>query len=317
MTADLHNAYFGRAAANPNIADVSPVGDAFLRAVTDGIAMRDQYVPEAGKIDLWYIDYFHPSKYGSYLSALTHFMIVSGINPLTLGPGEQAAADLGIEPDIAVKLQRVAQEVVDPDLVAPVTTASVSTPPNANGWNRDDVTVTFSATDTGGSGLDSIGYSLAGAQSGGGMLASGGSVRIAAEGVTTITYFATDRAGNAEAAHTLRIAIDRTPPAIAGMPGAGCSIWPPDRKMVQVATISATDGTSAVTSFDVVASSSEGSSASDTQVIGSGTNPRAVSLRADRSASGPGRVYTITATATDAAGNTVAAAATCTVPHNQ
>ena len=42
-----------------NIEDVSPVGDAFLRAVTDGIAMRDPYVPEAGKINPWHTDHFH------------------------------------------------------------------------------------------------------------------------------------------------------------------------------------------------------------------------------------------------------------------
>src|SRR5260221_543907 len=69
MTADFHASYFGRAVANARIEDVSPVGDAFLRAVRDGIAMRDPYVPEAGKIDLWHTDFFHPSKYGSYPSS--------------------------------------------------------------------------------------------------------------------------------------------------------------------------------------------------------------------------------------------------------
>jgi hypothetical protein len=112
MTADFHNSYFGRAAANPNFAGVSPVGDAFLRAVTTGIALRDPYVPEAGKINLWHTDYFHPSKYGSYLSALVHFAKITGIDPTTLGAGEQAAIDLGISSADAVALQVVARDTV-------------------------------------------------------------------------------------------------------------------------------------------------------------------------------------------------------------
>jgi hypothetical protein len=322
MTQDLHDAYFNRAVANGHIEDVAPVGDAFLRAVHDGIAMRDPYVPEAGKLNLWYIDFFHPSKYGSYLSAAVHFATLTGINPLTLGPSEQAAADLGIAPADAVKLQRVAQEVVAPDVTPPTTTATLSTPSNANGWNRDDVTVTFSAVDNGPnvSGLDAIHYTLAGAQLGGGTFGSNGSVRISAEGVTTVTYYATDRAGNAEAARTIRVAIDRTPPVIAGMPAEGCSVWPPNKKMVTIATVTATDATSPVTVFTVTGSSSEPPSSSgqaDVAITGTGVAAHVVSVRADRAGNGSGRVYTINATATDAAGNTAAATATCTVPHDQ
>ena len=61
------------------------MGDAFLRAVIEGVAMRDPYVPEAGKVNLWHTDYFHPSKYGSYLSAAVHFATITGLNPLILG----------------------------------------------------------------------------------------------------------------------------------------------------------------------------------------------------------------------------------------
>ena len=41
-----------------------------------------------------------------------------------------------------------------------------------------------------------------------------------------------------------------------------------------------------------------------------------VQLRADRAASGPGRIYTITIRATDAAGNTNTATVQVTVPHD-
>jgi hypothetical protein len=318
MTADFHSAYFGRAAANGHIEDVAPVGDAFLRAVQSGVAMRDPYVPEAGKVNLWHTDFFHPSKYGSYLSALVHFATLTGYNPLMLGGSEQAAADLGIAPGVAAQLQKIAQATVSPDVTAPVSTASVSPAANTNGWNSADVTVTLSAVDEArGSGLDFISYALTGAQSGGGHLDSGGSVAVSTEGVTTLTWFAQDRAGNAEAARTLRISIDKTKPSITGLPGAECSLWPANRRMVQVATISASGGASDLVSFNVAASSSEATAPGDADVAIAGSgDSRTVALRADRDAAGPGRVYTITVSATDAAGNSASASATCRVPHD-
>jgi hypothetical protein len=315
MTADFHNAYFGRAAANGHIEDVAPVGDAFLRAVQTGVAMRDPYVPEAGKVNLWHTDFFHPSKYGSYLSALVHFATLTGYNPLILGRGEQAAADMGIAPDIAVQVQKVAQATVSPDVSAPVSNGAASPAANANGWNSSDVTITLAATDEArGSGLDFISFALSGAQSGTGHVDSGGSIVVNTEGVTTLIWFAQDRAGNAESAHTLSISIDKTKPVITGLPGAECSLWPANRRMVQVATISASGGASPLASFSVAASSSEPHDG-DIVIAGSGDS-RTVALRADRYAAGPGRVYTITVSATDAAGNSASASAACRVPHD-
>ena len=319
MTADFHASYFGRAVANGHIEDVAPVGDAFLRAVQAGVAMRDPYVPEAGKVNLWHTDYFHPSKYGSYLSALVHFATLTGYNPLSLGASEQAATDLGIAPAVAAQLQNVAQATVSPDTQPPVTTAVRSEEPNASGWNARDVNVTFSATDEArGSGLASIEYAITGAQAGSGSLASGASVTISSEGVSTITYQARDRAGNLEAPRTVRVAIDKSKPVISGMPGDACNLWPPNRKMVEVGIVIAESGAAPIASFSVVAASNEAPAAgeSDTSIAGSG-NSRTVALRADRDPKGSGRVYSINATATDEAGNTMTAAATCRVPLNQ
>jgi hypothetical protein len=319
MTLDFHDAYFGRAAANGHVEDVAPVGDAFLRAVQTGVAMRDPYVPEAGKVNLWHADFFHPSKYGSYLSALVQFATLTGYNPLSLGGSEQAAADLGISPSVAAQLQNVAQATVSPDVTAPVSVATRSEEPNPAGWNAHDVTVTFTAADEArGSGLAAIDYSIAGAQPGSGSLASGGSITIDTDGVSTLTFQARDRAGNAEAARTLRIAIDRSRPVISGMPGAQCSLWPPNHKMVEVATVSVDSGAAPIASFSVTASSSEAPLAgeSDTAITGTG-DARVIALRADRDARGSGRAYSINATATDAAGNTSSATATCRVPLSQ
>ncbi len=115
MTTDLHNAFYGKAASNPGFAGVVPVGDAFQLAVDHGIAQGSgfygadgTFVETAGALNLWWLDRTHASKYGSYLSALTLFGSITGLDPLSLGVGEQAAIDLGIDAAIALSLQRVA-----------------------------------------------------------------------------------------------------------------------------------------------------------------------------------------------------------------
>jgi len=215
------------------------------------------------------------------------------------------------------------------DTTPPSTTLTPSTSANADGWNNSDVTIQFSATDTGAagsgasaltSGVRAIHVSLRGAQTDSIVIpGASGSVTITAEGTTHITYFAIDDAGNAEAAKTLTIRIDKSPPQISGMPGPDCSLWPPNHELVEVATISADDARSGMTAFDVAVTSNEpvGQTGPDVDISGDGLQPRVVKLRAERLGGGEGRLYSITATATDVAGNTVNATATCTVAHDQ
>jgi lactonase family protein with 7-bladed beta-propeller len=108
------------------------------------------------------------------------------------------------------------------------------------------------------------------------------------------------------------------PPVISGLPAAGCTLWPPQGQMVQVATVTA-DSTAGLASFDVTGTSNEppDPDGPDIVITGSGLQPRAVALRARRLGAGTGRVYTLTATATDVAGNTTSSTATCAVPHDK
>ena len=118
MTADLRAAYNGLATNNPLFAGVAPAGDAFLLAVQNGIATRNMFASDAltdGKLDLWFDDGTHASKYGSYLSALTLFGRITGRNPLSLGVSEQAAMDLGISPADALALQTIAATTLIPE----------------------------------------------------------------------------------------------------------------------------------------------------------------------------------------------------------
>ena len=118
MTDDLRDAYQLAATlagtdGSGGVTGIAPVGESFMRAINDGIATPDMYAANAGSdglIDLWFDDGTHASKYGSYLSALTLFGTLTGLNPALLGASEIAAADLGIRAADAVRLQRIASE---------------------------------------------------------------------------------------------------------------------------------------------------------------------------------------------------------------
>jgi len=112
---------------------------------------------------------------------------------------------------------------------------------------------------------------------------------------------------------------DNIPPLISGMPPVGCSLWPPNGKLVQVATVRAVDPESglAVGSFRIAGSSNEESGANDILITPDGFGAFVIKLRADRLGKGAGRVYTLTATATDLAQNSSTVTTTCTVPHNK
>ena len=238
--------------------------------------------------------------------------------PSTILPPSQAA-------DIIKAVTK--QVVVPPDKIPPITTATASPGPNANGWNNTNVTVAFNSTDNepNGTGVKQITITLSGAQSGSVVIPGGtGSVQITTEGFTSVSYFGTDNAGNQEVPKTLTVKIDETPPVISGMPAGGCTLWPPNHQFVQVATVTASDALSglAPATFKVSGASNEPIASTDPvapDILVTQTSPAtfAVQLRAERLGTGTGRVYTLNASASDFAGNTATSTATCTVPHDQ
>ncbi len=283
------------------------------------------------------------------------------------------------------------------DSFPPTTTLTALPAPNAKGWNNSNVTITLSAVDNpGGSGVQQISVTLSGAQTGTTTVpGTSATISITTEGVTTITYFSTDKAGNAETPKTLQIMLDKTPPAasasanpqpnaggwndtdvtvsfsgsdslsgvasctapvtltnngagqtvkgtcsdiagnisapvsrtvnidkapvvIDGIPAPGsCVLWSPDNKLVHAATLSVKSRNA--TAFDVTAVSNEplDPRRPDIVITGTGLEPRDVELRAQRSGEKSDRVYTITAKATNWAGNTTVKTFTCTVPHDR
>jgi hypothetical protein len=209
------------------------------------------------------------------------------------------------------------------DLIPPHTTAQATPPPNANGWNNTNVQVTLTAQDNPGGIVKQIEYSLTGAQMAASQVVTGNTTTISLvnEGLTTIHFFATDVAGNGESSQSLTVKIDKTRPVISGMP-VGCSLWPPNHKLVTVGTVTASDALSGLApgSFQVTGTSNEGPGdpqSPDIVVTPNGSGGFVVQLRADRSGNSNDRVYNLTATASDLAGNTATATANCTVPHDK
>jgi hypothetical protein len=113
MAMDVRAAYDEAAARSPNIRAVIPVGEAWNRAIAEGIAARNPYQAVGPhQINLWSADGYHASAYGSYLEALVIFGSVTGKDPRGLGAEEEAAAHLGISPARARTLQRIAFETL-------------------------------------------------------------------------------------------------------------------------------------------------------------------------------------------------------------
>lgn len=237
------------------------------------------------------------------------------------GPGGTAALALSLGPGVGFTSASGAFLTAAADTTPPTTTASRSRLPNAAGWNNSDVTVTLTATDDqAGSGVKSIQFSLSGAQGGSGIVqGDAASVAITAEGTTTLAYFATDNAGNAEASKTLTVRIDKTPPMLTCDVSPG-QLWPPNHRLIPVkASVVETDALSGAAGFTLVSvTSSEGdTTAADIQGFAVGTPSLSGQLRAERSGNGAGRVYTLVYRGQDLAGNSATCSTAVTVPHDQ
>ena len=141
-------------------------------------------------------------------------------------------------------------------------------------------------------------------------------------GTHTLTFVATDAAGNRSESCTTTVTVaDRTAPTITGVNPSLIELWPPNQKFVPITVeVAASDNCSAVVAAEIISvSSNEPETGGDDTtspdwVI---TGPLSVDLRAERSDTGAGRVYTITVRCTDEAGNSSQRTGTVVVPKNQ
>jgi hypothetical protein len=139
-------------------------------------------------------------------------------------------------------------------------------------------------------------------------------------GNTTVTLTVTDSHGAMSSCTAVVTVIDETPPSVSNVSVTPSILWPPNHRTADVTvTYDATDNcgpvacTLSVTSNEPIDGLGDGDTAPDWQVV----DAHHVRLRAERSGTGNGRVYTITITCTDDSGNTTVRTVTVSVPHNQ
>lgn len=142
---------------------------------------------------------------------------------------------------------------------------------------------------------------------------------ISGRGSTTVTITATDKAGNTGNCSFAVERIDNTPPVITGATTDRSILTVPNHKMRTVElSYTVTDNcgpvtnTLSVSSNEPITGTTPGDKGPDWEII----NANKVRLRAERAGNGTGRIYTITITSVDAAGNSSSAQVTVLVPHD-
>jgi hypothetical protein len=140
-------------------------------------------------------------------------------------------------------------------------------------------------------------------------------------GTHIVTLNATDMAGNMASDSVTVTVIDTTPPEI-NATATPSTLWPPNHKYVEVhVTVTVYDICDpsptltfvSITSNEPDNNKGDGNTINDIVII----NDFTFNLRAERSGTGSGRIYTITYKATDVSGNYAVASVTVEVPHNQ
>jgi len=105
--------------------------------------------------------------------------------------------------DKAGNIEDIKTVEVNIDKTAPITTSNIK-----NSWYKEDVNVLLSPTDNG-SGVDKTYYSINGSD-----YKEGTSFKVSAEGVTKVSFYSVDKAGNIEDKKTVDVKIDKNAPIV-------------------------------------------------------------------------------------------------------
>ncbi len=213
--------------------------------------------------------------------------------------------------DHAGNIESAKRLIVKLDKTPPTIIPSRAPAPNGNGWNNTNVTVSFACSD-----------SLSGLAAG----SPPAPITLTGEGVNqSVDGTCQDIAGNSASARVSGINIDKTPPTVSCSASPNV-LWPPNHNLVPVTlSVVVTDSLSGPAGFVLLSATSnepdnglgDGDLPNDIQGFAFGTPATSGQLRAERSGTGTGRVYTLTYKGMDRAGNSATCAATVMVPHDQ
>jgi hypothetical protein len=145
---------------------------------------------------------------------------------------------------------------------------------------------------------------------------------IVPEGTHTFTLTVDDGRGGTDADTVVITVQDTTPPDINAVVADPDMLWPPNHKMAPVTvTVDATDLCDPNFTCEIVSVTSnepiDGLGDGDTSPDWVITGPLTVDIRAERSGTGTGRIYTITVECTDDSGNSSTATVEVRVPHSR
>ncbi|TVY07500.1 polysaccharide lyase family 7 protein [Paenibacillus cremeus] len=191
-------------------------------------------------------------------------------------------------------------------------TASASTVNGQNGWYTSDPAVTLTATDAL-SGVQRIRYRV----DNGVWADYSQPVTISTEGIHSFEYKSMDNAGNESAVHAMPIKLDKTGPSLT-VSVDPVVLWPANHKLVTVnAAVYASDSISSLAGV-VLTSITVNEPGADEDIQGAqyGTLDLSFSLRAEKPDVVSERIYSITYTATDQAGNKKSVSVVVKVPRN-
>jgi hypothetical protein len=147
-------------------------------------------------------------------------------------------------------------------------------------------------------------------------------------GTTPLTYTASDQTGHSTSCNSSITVQDTTAPTITSIavtPTVLETLWPPSHKMKTVTLVvtasDVCDGSSGgpvcqiseITSNEPIDGLGDGDTAPDWEILG----PLQANLRAERSGTGNGRIYTLTVTCKDQQNNASTGSTIVTVPKSQ
>jgi hypothetical protein len=142
-------------------------------------------------------------------------------------------------------------------------------------------------------------------------------------GVNLVTLKVTDTVGASDTADVTITVVDTTPPVVS-LHMSPDKLWPPNHRMKTVQAMLDIQDCDPNTTVELVSVTSnepdnglgDGDTSGDIAGASLGTDDRSVQVRAERSGTGTGRVYTFVYRVTDSSGNSTDATATVTVPHD-